>query len=423
MRAPYRPRHRSPLAGLVRRPAARRTTERPAPGRAGPVASPYPRLEVPRERPSRPAGLPGAGPRHALPRPRRRLAGVHAAAAPPGCPAASPPAPRTTACSARPYGCRWARTASSGTCAACSAAQVRVTVHVRPARRANRKPVLELHGAGGFTAFVKIGDTARVRDLVRHEAAVLRMLADLPTEVVSPPACCTTGVWRGMEVLVLSALPVPRPAAPPPRRSSPRRCARSARWRGPPALLAHSDGPAAPWQRAGERPTRADAPAARRVPGPTAWPGTATSPRGTWRRAATAAAACGTGSGSRRRAARLRRRCTTSSTARCAGRGRPAPPRCASRRAPRLLAPFGVAAGAARDTAAPLPRHPRRRHRRDGHEPSARPPSGSPRWRCRVDPRVRLRPHPVPRTGRGASPLASPAGCSLAVPRRERGAR
>ncbi|MEV5411477.1 hypothetical protein AB0K60_21895 [Thermopolyspora sp. NPDC052614] len=92
---------------------------------------------------------------------------------------------------------------------------VRVVVRVRPARRANRKPVLEVHDATGLIAFAKIADTPRVRDLVRHEAATLRLLAETPTEVVVPPRVLHHGVWRGMDVLVLTALPVPRPRRGP----------------------------------------------------------------------------------------------------------------------------------------------------------------------------------------------------------------
>jgi hypothetical protein len=87
---------------------------------------------------------------------------------------------------------------------------VRVAVRVRPALRANRKPVLEAHCEGGLRAFVKIGDSARAGELVRHEAATLRTLADAPLRVVTPPAVLHHGRWRGMDVLVLGALPVRR---------------------------------------------------------------------------------------------------------------------------------------------------------------------------------------------------------------------
>ncbi len=100
---------------------------------------------------------------------------------------------------------------------------VRVAVRVRPARRANRKPVLEVRRAGGPgrpIAFVKIGDTAATAALVRHESATLRMLAAVPLRVVSPPPVLHHGTWHGMEVLVLGALPVRR-ALPPGHRAGP----------------------------------------------------------------------------------------------------------------------------------------------------------------------------------------------------------
>ncbi|MBO4273389.1 hypothetical protein [Microbispora triticiradicis] len=86
--------------------------------------------------------------------------------------------------------------------------RVHVVVHVRPARRANRKPVLEAYDASGLVAFVKIGDSERARELVRHEGEVLRGLADRPLKAVVPPTVLHQGVWRDLEVLALSPLPV-----------------------------------------------------------------------------------------------------------------------------------------------------------------------------------------------------------------------
>ncbi|MBO3750766.1 hypothetical protein J5X84_32215 [Streptosporangiaceae bacterium NEAU-GS5] len=91
--------------------------------------------------------------------------------------------------------------------------RVRAVLHVRPARRANRKPVLEAHGEGGLLAFAKIG-TPVAADLVRHEAAVLRMVAERPAKVVVAPTVLHHGVWRGLEVLVLSPLPAVRRPVP-----------------------------------------------------------------------------------------------------------------------------------------------------------------------------------------------------------------
>jgi hypothetical protein len=86
---------------------------------------------------------------------------------------------------------------------------VRVALHVRPARRANRKPVLSVSGPGGRLAFVKIGDSARTRDLVRNEARALRLVAAAAPATIVAPAVLHHGRWRGLEVLVLSPLPVP----------------------------------------------------------------------------------------------------------------------------------------------------------------------------------------------------------------------
>ncbi|MEW9529030.1 hypothetical protein [Microbispora sp. NPDC049125] len=86
--------------------------------------------------------------------------------------------------------------------------RVLTVVHVRPALRANRKPVLEAHDASGLLGFVKIGDSERARELVRHEAGVLRMLGDHALKAVVSPAVLHHGVWRGLEVLLLSPLPI-----------------------------------------------------------------------------------------------------------------------------------------------------------------------------------------------------------------------
>ncbi|WP_169948605.1 hypothetical protein [Microbispora sp. H11081] len=86
--------------------------------------------------------------------------------------------------------------------------RVRVVVHVRPARRANRKPILEAYDESGLAGFVKIGDSPPARRLVRYESEVLRMLAGRPLKVVVPPDLLYHGEWRGLEVLMLSPLPV-----------------------------------------------------------------------------------------------------------------------------------------------------------------------------------------------------------------------
>lgn len=91
---------------------------------------------------------------------------------------------------------------------------VRVTLRVRPARRANRKPILEARGPDGPIAFVKIGDTDLTRELVAHEARTLDLLAGVPLKTVVPPAVLHHGSWHGLSVLALTPLPVRRGRVP-----------------------------------------------------------------------------------------------------------------------------------------------------------------------------------------------------------------
>ncbi|MEV0230068.1 hypothetical protein [Nonomuraea sp. NPDC050786] len=93
---------------------------------------------------------------------------------------------------------------------------VETVLHVRPALRANRKPVLEARSDGRRLAFVKIGDSERARSLVTTEATALRRLAGLPLATVTVPAVLHHGVWRGLAVLALSPLPVRRGRVPRP---------------------------------------------------------------------------------------------------------------------------------------------------------------------------------------------------------------
>ncbi|MGV9536401.1 hypothetical protein ACWDR9_22540 [Streptosporangium sandarakinum] len=93
-------------------------------------------------------------------------------------------------------------------------APVQVVLHVRPARRANRKPILEARTPDGPAAFVKIGDTDRARALVAHEARTLGLLTDVPLKTVVPPVVLHHGTWRGLSVLALSPLPVRRGPVP-----------------------------------------------------------------------------------------------------------------------------------------------------------------------------------------------------------------
>ncbi|PZG22285.1 hypothetical protein C1I98_36740 [Spongiactinospora gelatinilytica] len=87
---------------------------------------------------------------------------------------------------------------------------IRTVLHVRPARRANRKPILSAYGPDGLAAYVKIGDTERTAKLVGDEARALRLVADLPLKVVTAPTVLHHGSWRGLAVLAVSPLPVPR---------------------------------------------------------------------------------------------------------------------------------------------------------------------------------------------------------------------
>ncbi|TMR97642.1 hypothetical protein [Nonomuraea basaltis] len=93
---------------------------------------------------------------------------------------------------------------------------VEIVLHVRPARRANRKPILEVRSSGRRLAFVKIGDSPQARELITAEAAALRRLAGLGLETVATPAVLHHGDWRGLAVLALSPLPVRRGRAPRP---------------------------------------------------------------------------------------------------------------------------------------------------------------------------------------------------------------
>ncbi|MGC5016644.1 hypothetical protein ACLQ2R_38260 [Streptosporangium sp. DT93] len=88
--------------------------------------------------------------------------------------------------------------------------RLRVTLRVSPARRANRKPILEARAPDGPVAFVKIGDTDLTRELVAHEARTLGLLAGVPLKTVVPPAVLHHGSWRGLAVLALTPLPVRR---------------------------------------------------------------------------------------------------------------------------------------------------------------------------------------------------------------------
>src|SRR5215813_309818 len=85
---------------------------------------------------------------------------------------------------------------------------IRVSIRLGPAR-ANRKPVLQLHTTNGAAAgFVKIGFNPLTRDLVRAEAASLAWLERAGLDGISVPRVLHHDQWHGLDVLVLSSLPV-----------------------------------------------------------------------------------------------------------------------------------------------------------------------------------------------------------------------
>lgn len=81
------------------------------------------------------------------------------------------------------------------------------SLHIGPAR-ANRKPVLQLLSpAGDIIGFAKLGITPLTRDLVCAERDALAHLAGSALRTVTVPPVLHAGHWRGLEVLVLDALP------------------------------------------------------------------------------------------------------------------------------------------------------------------------------------------------------------------------
>lgn len=85
---------------------------------------------------------------------------------------------------------------------------IRVSIRLQPAR-ANRKPVLHLHTTSGQPAgFVKVGVNALTRDLVRAESESLRFLERTGLDGISVPRVLHHDQWHGMDVLVLSTLPI-----------------------------------------------------------------------------------------------------------------------------------------------------------------------------------------------------------------------
>lgn len=85
---------------------------------------------------------------------------------------------------------------------------VLVSMHLSAAR-ANRKPVLQLLDHGGATiGYAKVGVDPLTRRLVADEGAALGTLAEAGLRAVTVPRVLHRGTWHGLEVLVLSPLPV-----------------------------------------------------------------------------------------------------------------------------------------------------------------------------------------------------------------------
>ncbi|HEX2316830.1 MAG TPA: aminoglycoside phosphotransferase [Thermomonospora sp.] len=93
--------------------------------------------------------------------------------------------------------------------------RVVVALYVRPAARANDKPVLQALAPGGPpVAFVKVGVNDLTRALVRAETAALHTVATAALRTVRVPEVLHAGRWRGLDVLALSPLPVWEPRHP-----------------------------------------------------------------------------------------------------------------------------------------------------------------------------------------------------------------
>ena len=92
--------------------------------------------------------------------------------------------------------------------------ELAVSIHIGPAR-ANRKPVLQLiSGAGETFGFAKLGTGPLTQRLVRAETSALTALGTAGLTRLTVPQVLHAGQWRGLQVLVQSALPVWRPRAP-----------------------------------------------------------------------------------------------------------------------------------------------------------------------------------------------------------------
>ena len=94
-----------------------------------------------------------------------------------------------------------------------------LSMSIGPAR-ANRKPVLQLLTQDGRTVgFAKIGVNELTRTLAAAEAESLRTVAATAPRHLTVPSVLHQGRWNGLEILVLSPLPIwlPRARHDPPR--------------------------------------------------------------------------------------------------------------------------------------------------------------------------------------------------------------
>ena len=92
--------------------------------------------------------------------------------------------------------------------------ELSVSIHIGPAR-ANRKPVLQLISPEGETfGFGKLGTGPLTQRLVRAETNALIALQRSGLTKLTVPTVLHAGQWRGLQVLVQSALPVWLPRGP-----------------------------------------------------------------------------------------------------------------------------------------------------------------------------------------------------------------
>lgn len=93
---------------------------------------------------------------------------------------------------------------------------IRLSMYLGPPR-ANRKPVLHiLTPAGHPVAFAKVGVSPLTRELVRTEYSALTQMQETGLHGITVPEVLHYGNWRGLDILVLSALPAWRRRHPLP---------------------------------------------------------------------------------------------------------------------------------------------------------------------------------------------------------------